>query len=186
MKLINIGGPNSNKEDAIINVDLQSVVSAIKVLPKWAKTFLVVIIVATAGYFISFKGNLYFGESKRMTQLIDSSVHVNEKIVDVQNILYNYNIVLKYYDTSIKLLSMNQSISNERQQLIIEYLGQPYSSNNYKNLLKRLEDNTQHKDKIESLYRSLLSANEEDITKIIDNVNLVLTKMIEQPKLLNN
>lgn len=186
MKLVNIGDKDKDS-NAVVNIDLPSIVQSIKLLPTWLRYVLSLIIIGTISYFFIFKSRVYTEETTRMDELTVSSVKVNQKIEEVQNILYNYNVILKYYEASLKLIAIKQTMNAERQQMIVEYLGGPCRRSDYERLIKRLEDNSVNSERIAKLYKELqLTSDEKEISRILDNINTVLSRNIKEPKLLNN
>lgn len=182
---MNFGGGDSDP-DTLINVDVQGIATSIKVLPSWAKILLSLFIAATCIYFIMVKTSIYTDENTRIEVLTESSIKVDEKIEEVQNILYNYNIILKYYETTFKIIILNQSMNLDRQQMIVDYLGTPQTSENYEYLLRRLNDNNKNKNKIEELYEDLRYAEDnKEISRILDNIDHILNRNIKSPKILN-
>lgn len=71
--------------------------------------------------------------------------------------------------------------------MIVEYLGGPCRKSDYERLIRRLEDNSVNSERIAKLYKELqLTSDEKEISRILDNINTVLSRNIKEPKLLNN
>lgn len=178
MKLVNIGTKDS---DSVINIDIPAIISSLKAVPTWLKWLSAIAIITALFYFVVFKPSS-FNKDPKIQQLTESALVLTDKISETNSTLYNYVVILKYYNTKIKILSYSNECLESQQQMILDYLDGDMTKSDYLNLKRRIEDSKRQKKKLEEMYGDLLEIEDSAVFSLLNEINDELVKSIDDPE----
>ena len=178
MKLVYIGTKDS---DSVINIDIPAIISSLKVVPTWLKWLSAIAIITALFYFVVFKPSS-FNKDPKIQQLTESALVLTDKISETNSTLYNYVVILKYYNTKIKILSYSNECLESQQQMILDYLDGDMTKSDYINLKRRIEDSKRQKKKLEEMYGDLLEIEDSAVFSLLNEINDELVKSIKDPE----
>lgn len=178
MKLVNIGTKDS---DSVINIDIPAIISSLKAVPTWLKWLSAIAIITALFYFVVFKPSS-FNKDPKIQQLTESALVLTDKISETNSTLYNYVVILKYYNTKIKILSYSNECLESQQQMILDYLDGNMTKSDCLNLKRRIEDSKRQKKKLEEMYGDLLEIEDSAVFSLLNEINDELVKSIDNPE----
>lgn len=154
-----------------------------KRVPTYLKVGLLVALIFGIFYFLFLKSYFYMSEVNRIDDLDSKSYVIQKQLTKVQNILTSYNTVLQYYDANIKLIKLRQDANMDRLTIIMKHLKKTTNDpESYRILEEMMEESAKYTTKLNDLYISLQTSSAEDVSRLLYELDVEMSKMAEETK----
>lgn len=171
------------KSKSLINLDISSAIAEMKRVPTYLKVGLLVALIFGIFYFLFLKSYFYMSEVNRIDDLDSKSYVIQKQLTKVQNILTSYNTVLQYYDANIKLIKLRQDANMDRLTIIMKHLKKTTNDpESYRILEEMMEESAKYTTKLNDLYISLQTSSAEDVSRLLYELDVEMSKMAEETK----